>query len=187
MYIRESNLLTPVECKMLIDIHSVYYERWGRIHRDTHLIQPFGEFRTWLRDNNMYENDFIRLIEAKINHHIQNIDKLSFAAYWQIVKWPTGSKQDWHYDFPKSDSGYVQDYNENRYTSVIYLNDDYEGGVTEGRQWDNSGNIVENWQTKKEIGSAITFKGCVDEHRVHEVVGGPRWTILVHYTHFVFE
>jgi len=186
MYIKDPSLLTPNECKLLIEMHNKYYNVHGRQHRDTFLIQD-NKLRMWLKDNDMHENDFIRLIDSRINGHIQQIDKDSFAAYWQIVKWPSGSKQEWHYDFPKSDDGYVQDYNENRFTSVIYLNDTYSGGITESRTWDNNGNIVESWLHQKQVGSIITFKGCVEEHRVQEVVDGPRWTILVHYTKFVYK
>ena len=110
-------------------------------------------------DNNI-ESDFIKLIHARISHHIQNINKHTYINYFEIVKWKQGLNMGAHYDF---------DYH--TYTSVIYLNDDYEGGET----------FIDDIKIIPTLGKIVTFKGNTSAHGVNKITKGNRYTVPVWY------
>jgi|TARA_B100000035_G_C20935384_1_gene525010 hypothetical protein len=74
----------------------------------------------------------------------------------QIVRWPVGSKQDPHHDF------YID-----TFASVIYLNDDYEGGKT----------CFEDREIVPKTGTMIFFTGSKDLHWVEKVKKSERYTL----------
>ena len=81
-----------------------------------------------------------------------------FINYTEIVRWLEGEQQLVHKDF-----------NYHSYTSILYLNDDYEGGQT--KVFDE---IV---QIKK--GTLITFKGADVMHSVLKIKKGERYTMFI--------
>ena len=58
-----------------------------------------------------------KLILANLNYLVKKYSPKTFINYSQIVKWPKGSSQNSHFDF-----------DQHSHTSILYLNDDYEGG-----------------------------------------------------------
>jgi 2OG-Fe(II) oxygenase superfamily len=85
-------------------------------------------------------------------------------------KWPLGSFARWHSD--NSDlEGNLTAWRDNKYASILYLNDDYEGGELEFRDHDLSVKTVR--------GTLVTFPGGANNiHRVNEVLKGTRYTIV---------
>ena len=66
----------------------------------------------------MCEKGF-KKIEKFLNNFIKKINKNYVINYFEIVKWPCGESQEEHFDFEY-----------HPYTTILYLNDDFEGGET---------------------------------------------------------
>ena len=79
--------------------------------------------------------------------------------YGQIVYWPPFSSMDCHYDFTIE--------NKNVFTSICYLNDDFEGGQT----------LLEDKKIAPEVGIVIVFISNKMKHGVEKVKGG-RFTYI---------
>ena len=161
MYIEQENFLTREECDGAIELHKTFFygNDFTQVHRDTKifdcylaLFQNYEVFRY---------NILLRKILALVSANIQKIDREAFVNYFQIVEWPQNSFQGKHKDFY-----------EHPYTSIIYLNDDYEGGNT----------FIENEVVKPKTGKIITFNGSILEHGVLPVTQGVRYTIPIWYT-----
>jgi hypothetical protein len=134
------NFLTEEECIHYINFHNKNISD-VRKYRDTFVIQ----------------NDE----DLEFPKKMIQIEKYFCVSlnYWQIVKWPPKSFQDWHYD------GEIN--RENEFTGILYLNDDFVGGET----------LVENEIIKPKKGTFIFFQGSRFLHGVKKVELGNRYTI----------
>jgi hypothetical protein len=85
-------------------------------------------------------------------------------------KWPLGAFARWHSD--SSDlEGNPTAWRDNKFASVLYLNDNYDGGELEFRDHDLT--------VKLPQGSLIAFPGGVENiHRINEILAGTRFTIV---------
>jgi hypothetical protein len=83
----------------------------------------------------------------------------SVLDWAEIVRWPIGSKQDLHYDTSK---------NNTVLSSIIYLNDTFEGGQTY---------FKDGVSISPKKGRALFFDGCYYEHGVSEVKKLDRFTL----------
>ena len=99
-------------------------------------------------------------IWSDINYHGRKFDERNYVNHIDIVKWPPGEKQKTHKD--------VSIY---KNTSIVYLNDDFDGGETR----------VNDMIIKPKTGKIITFSGSENEHEVLEVKNGDRYTLAVWY------
>ena len=88
------------------------------------------------------------------------LDKRNFINYFELVKWNTNQSQGTHQDF---------DYHP--LTSILYLNDDFEGGET----------FVEDKIIKPKKGLMISFEGDKLKHGVKKITKGTRYTIPCWY------
>ena len=88
----------------------------------------------------------------------------------EIVKWPTGSHQAPHTDVSREST---------TYTSVTYLNDDFQGGETDF--------TTENFSVKPKVGRTILFDGKKFEHGVKKITSGRRYTLVIWYSSNVLE
>ena len=151
---QQSNFLTKEECKFFIDFHNNNFfklpQLFKEIHRDTEVIHY----------SKLIREDMFNYIYCKIAYFIQSINKNYYPNYVQIVKWPEQSSQIKHKDF---------DYHP--FTSIIYLNDDYDGGET----------FVEDKVIKKETGKIVGFEGSKLNHGVNKINKGTRFTIPIWY------
>jgi hypothetical protein len=129
----------------------------GKNHNGTEVLGIISEVSK--SDDNI-ESNFIKKLHARISHHIQNIDKDAYVNYLEIVRWKQGLDMETHYDF---------DYH--TYTSVIYLNDDYEGGET----------FVDGMKITPATGKIVTFEGNTLLHGVNKITKGNRYTVPVWY------
>lgn len=163
--IKHDSFLSYKECAFLIglykEIKDKYYNDFCFIHRDTNVfsIDRYTYF-CCLEHPKDINTQYLKYLQAKINSNIQNISDVSFINYYQIVEWQPGSYQETHKDF-----------SEHPYTSIVYLNDDYDGGET----------VVGSDIVTPETGSIITFKGKETDHSVREVRNNTRYTLAVWY------
>jgi len=138
----------------------------------------FKEYKNFF---NLQEcNELIRLFKQRVCFHIKYRDTILLRLldltspklinklredfnislnYGQIVYWPSFSHMDCHYD------GTIE--KNNSFTSICYLNDDFEGGRT----------LVEDKKIEPEIGKVIVFNSKKMKHGVEEVRGG-RFTYI---------
>ena len=88
----------------------------------------------------------------------------------EIVKWPTGSHQAPHTDVSREST---------TYTSVTYLNDDFQGGETDF--------TTENFSVKPKVGRSILFDGKRFEHGVKKITEGVRYTFALWYSNNIMD
>jgi hypothetical protein len=151
MIIEEDNFISEDDCKNLIAFYNQYYSHYGYPFGATQLIQLWD-----LKD----KFDFISVLSNKFLKHIHNIDNNVSIDYFEIVeRFPT-TCMDKHYDFE-----------DQKYTSVIYLNDNYDGGET----------VIEEVVIKPKIGKIVTFEGPKMLHGVNLITKGSRFTLPVWY------
>ncbi len=100
-------------------------------------------------------NIVFKILLKKLNFFAEENAKNTFINYSQIVKWPTGEDQGEHIDF-----------DHHTYTSILYLNDDYEGGQT----------VVGDKIIEPKKGKIIFFNGNQVRHKVLPITSGIRYT-----------
>jgi|TARA_R110002020_G_scaffold20000_1_gene68589 hypothetical protein len=148
------NFLTPSECQYFINQHSKLFnpanDRRSAYHRKTEVIDYSLCF---VQDS--------KKLNGRLNFTVKNIDPEAFINYFQIVKWPTDEFQPLHKDFTY-----------HCYTSIIYLNDNFEGGET----------VVEKKKIKPKQGLMVLFAGDKMTHGVNKIKKGTRYTIPCWYT-----
>ncbi len=141
------NFLSDDECDFVIDYFkkSSHKEEW----RGTYLIslnfQPF--------------NPRLSYIRFKYTYRIKKKFKLK-KNYDQIVFWPASSSMKMHRD------GEVEKNNE--WTSVCYLNDNFEGGKT----------LIEDMTIKPKKGTLVVFPSKKLYHGVSKVKKSSRYTFI---------
>jgi len=156
----KDNFLNSKDCDFFVKwfekYYSILYSKFKNNHNGTDCIK----FSRMLGEPDFTPNIFKKLF-SDISIYIKEIDNDLFINYLEIVKWPEGQYQSLHKDFEW-----------HPYTSILYLNDDYEGGQTKvGDQ------II---QPKK--GTIISFKGKDISHQVLKVTKGNRYTVPVWYS-----
>tara|TARA_R100001594_G_scaffold142777_1_gene190027 strand:+ start:412 stop:912 length:501 start_codon:yes stop_codon:yes gene_type:complete len=94
----------------------------------------------------------------------------TYVELAEIVKWPTGSYQDYHTDVSREST---------TFTSLTYLNDDFEGGETDF--------TTENFSVKPKVGRTILFDGKRFEHGVKKITEGVRYTFALWYSNNIMD
>jgi 2OG-Fe(II) oxygenase superfamily len=159
------NFLTSKECAWWINFHKTHYSEFGEEFFDTNILDLQDTVLSMCNNNKRDLTDPIKLINARIAAHIISIDPCVFPNYSRVVHWPEQSRQARHIDL-----------NFHPYTSIIYLNDDFEGGHTH----------ISGTDITPKTGKIITFKGNEMYHEVSPVTQGNRWTIATWYKRFQF-
>ena len=106
------NFISSKEADYFINFHKKNFNLNNHFcikHRETEVIQ------CGLVSNNAK----IKKMNNILNKFVKKINKKYEINYFQIVKWPTYEFQPKHVDFDI-----------HPYTSILYLNDDFEGGET---------------------------------------------------------
>jgi len=156
MFTEKEDFLNNNECDYLIDLF-YEYKSVASLHRDTSVLE-FDYIIFNCKDERV--KDTLKNIRSKVEHYIKQLDYSAFVNYLQVVEWPSRSFQNLHYDFEF-----------HCYTSIIYLNHDYEGGYTQ---------VGDSIITPKK-GKIITFNGNDILHGVLPVTKGYRYTVPVWY------
>jgi len=150
MIITEELFLTRKECDELIEIHCRYFDKVGFYHRDTKVIN--FEY--------IIQESIANGVRSKIDNYINTLDKNVYIGLCELVEWPIDSYQVEHCDF-----------DDNPLTSIIYLNDDFDGGRT----------VIENHIVIPKVGKIVTFAGNRLKHKVTTVFRNHRFTIPIWY------
>ncbi len=145
-----SNFINKKNCEMLMKFHENNFKNLlginSHYHRNTEALQL----------SDMTKIDVCKQLTADIIFYIRKIESRAFINYFQIVKWPTSEYQDFHIDRSI-----------HPLTSIVYLNDNYEGGQT----------IIEDKIINPEQGKIITFMGNKLTHKVEKITKGVRFTL----------
>jgi hypothetical protein len=87
----------------------------------------------------------------------------SRVQWAQIYEWPTGSHMGLHSDIASKHTVF---------TSILYLNDDFEGGFTE---------FADGSRVAPKKGRIVLYDGIHYMHRVPEITKGTRYTFATWY------
>ncbi len=154
------DVLTESECQFLID----FYNTCGHTHKwyDTFPMTLKEYYQdvsvSKLKDENIREHVF------KIKDSINNLFSEKLDIDWcEIVKWPDSSSKGEHFD-----SGLDRTV----FTSVTYLNDDYNGGETF---------FTNDLKVTPKKGRTLYFDGNFYKHGVNTVKGRDRYTLPIWY------
>ena len=135
---REDNFLQKEHCDYLI---KVFNKSNPLAYRDTFII------------NYVDQNVLDKVCHVFNKYNLENPDNM------ELVKWPTNSKMDLHYD--------VGD----RFAFIIYLNDNFKGGET----------IIDGVTITPKIGRLVLFSNSVYKHEVKKITNGTRYTLITWY------
>lgn len=116
------------------------------------------------------EDDIKRTITFMSSHMAKDFPtKRLYIKNIEVVEWNEGQSMDWHRDYPYYEG-----------TSIIFLNDDYEGGelITASDPSDamKHTRIIHS----PEKGSNVSFLNTL-YHKVNPVIKGKRYTLAVWY------
>ena len=111
-----------------------------------------------------------RVIKYVNNTAVSFFGRDTYIELAEIVKWPTGSYQPYHTDNTRQST---------TFTSVTYLNDNFEGGETEF--------TTENFSVKPKVGRSILFDGKRFEHGVKKITEGVRYTFALWYSNNIMD
>ena len=154
------NFLKPPECQYFIEKHSQFFnpdnDKRTFYHRATEIMNVYPFSNTHTRFT--YE---AKKLNGRLDFTMKKIDEEVMVNYFQIVRWPKNSFQEKHIDFIN-----------HCYTSIIYLNDNFEGGET----------VVEKRKIQPKQGLMVLFSGNHTLHGVNKIKKGNRYTIPCWYT-----
>jgi len=175
------NFISEDEVKILLDHAKSEYshDQWDWSSPDqpfwngramfANTIGRFGEIKNDQRSIKVYET--LVDIHKRIRDHITVTRQLTLPLYtdtFQLVRWPEGTEQPPHADAEEPD-GSPNPYPWRRYASIIYLNDDYEGG---GTYFPN-----QDMEVIGEPGMMVSFPGTTEWlHGVRQVKNATRYT-----------
>jgi hypothetical protein len=142
------NFLSKKECNFLINFYKSN-ENKSVLFRDVYPIQ--------LDENNFMVNFLVKKLETTSKLFNSKID------WFEIVKWPIGSYQDLHFDTAS---------NKTTLSSIVYLNENFEGGQTY---------YEDNTTIQPIIGRALFFDGNFHKHGVKKVKKDIRYVIAAWY------
>ena len=153
--IETENFLSNNECNKLIQIHKQLFTFHGKFYNETEVLNVMP-----MLCNDGEDDIFIKYIHGKITDYIKTVGRNNFINFFEVVKWKKGLLMPKHFDE-------IYD----SWTSVIYLNDDYEGGET----------FVDNRIIIPLKGKIVTFTGSTLSHGVNKILKGDRYTTPVWY------
>jgi len=143
-----NSVLSKKECNFLIDFYKLNEEK-SFLFRDVYPLR--------LDINNFVISFLIEKLESISKLFDSKID------WFEIVKWPIGSKQDLHFDTAS---------NKTTFSSIVYLNDNFEGGET----YYKDGTII-----KPILGRSLFFDGNYYKHGVKKVKKNTRYVLATWY------
>lgn len=152
-FVEINDFISDEECDRFIQYHKEQFnlnKHYCVMHRTTKVIQCMD----------ILGNPVIKKMYKKLNNFVQEINPDLIVNYFQIVRWPTGESQSNHIDF-----------DHHFYTSILYLNNDFEGGITR----------VNDVLFKPKKRTLISFEGNKINHEVLKITKGERYTIPCWY------
>jgi len=152
MIIIKDNMIESTTCNDLINLFQIN-EKKSETWRDTFTL-------------NLHEtdNNFAQKIYYFYSSFLNSKGLSLYPECAQIVKWPTNSFQDLHLDSGRETTVY---------TSITYLNDNFEGGNTY---------LEEDFSLKPKTGRGFFLDGKKYKHGVSKINSGIRYTLAIWYT-----
>jgi glutaredoxin-related protein len=147
------NFISDKESNSLINFHKENFNlnnSYSKKHRETEVLQC-----AYMPKNSLVENMY-----SLLDNYIKTINKDYEINYFEIVKWPQNEFQDKH-----------KDYSFHPYTSILYLNDNFNGGET----------VVDDKIIKPKKCKLISFEGNQIIHGVNTITKGERYTVPCWY------
>ena len=140
---------------------------------NNHSAQVWGDTKPLnLQDISNQEelNRCKRAIKYVNNAAVSFFGSDTYIELAEIVKWPTGSHQAPHTDVSREST---------TFTSITYLNDDFQGGETDF--------TTENFSVKPKVGRSILFDGKRFEHGAKKITEGVRYTFALWYSNNIMD
>lgn len=151
----EEEFLSDTECNYLIN----YYQsiETKRTHADTKLVQLSDDYCT---------NEYVKYLLSKLSYFAQTAfnNRDLYINFSHLVEWKDNSMPP-HRDFQYHPC-----------TSIVYLNQDYDGGET----------FIGDVPIIPKIGKIVCFNGDEIYHGVNKVSNGTRFTLTTWYTNGKF-
>lgn len=153
------------------DPHPVWHDRYIHAVNLQNVEMGFGTDE----DYDVY--NLLLDIRKRIKSHIVEIRELDVPLYadtLQIVRWLPGNEQLPHADAEHPD-GSPHPYPWRAYASILYLNQDYEGGSIYFPQ--------HNLDLRPKPGTMVTFPGTTEYmHGVNRIISGERYSVASFWT-----
>ena len=155
------NFLSQDMCEWFVSFHKVFHPLYG-IQFSNRKIVNFNPMVDLLYTDKQKVNvtDHLKRVEADLTCTVRKHDNTAYINYTHLTAWQSPIHQPLHTDFE-----------EHAWTSVLYLNDNFDGGCT----------IVGNEKVTPKTGDLILFTGKDILHGVEEVTKGTRYTITSWY------
>lgn len=165
------NLLTPDECKYIINFH--------KEHRHLERVGDGSDYYG-IRFMHIHNQHIRDLVFRVIYDLVGEIKVLNGQTVWpemiSINEWPIGGVQNPHLDTYSSQEMIEKtesEYPARQWTCILYLNDDFRGGRTY---------IPEHETYEPEVGSGLLFQGIYIPHGVEKVRRNSRHTISLWFS-----
>ena len=144
----EHNFLSEIECAACVQFYKIYKEH--SFYYECNHTKPLDLYE------HREEFDFINERVVSLAQRLGQ-EKEVYISNHEIVQWIPKSKMGLHHDLPRD-----------KWSVILYLNDDYFGGKT----------IFENGlEVKAKAGTIVVFNGSAIQHGVTEVLNGERYTM----------
>lgn len=152
------NFISANLCKWLINFHEMHYKNFG-IPAENDRIEYLDLISSCYhlqQEDAINDSDPIKYLLKNINSFTATFSNETFINFSQLVRYPIKTKYDKHIDHSFSS-----------WTSILYLNEDFEGGQT----------VVGDNIIFPKTGKFLIFRGKDIEHEVTEIVKGNRYVI----------
>tara|TARA_R110000787_G_scaffold124282_3_gene235329 strand:+ start:1346 stop:1831 length:486 start_codon:yes stop_codon:yes gene_type:complete len=157
------NLIHDKLCQFFIDLYKNNDEA-KQVFNDKKVLRLYDLINK--------EETIKQLIAFIHSYSHKNVDPSFYINNMEVVEWNEGQGMDWHRDYPIYKG-----------TSVIFLNDNFEGGelitASDYSEAMSSTRVVH----KPKKGSVVSFKEIV-WHKVNPVIKGKRYTLAIWYNCF---
>lgn len=167
------NFLTKEECRNLIDYFEGYSQGWQMTcFFNARVMDPLAPYEAGTDTG--VSDVYIKNLRTRLQNEAEKVfsrdlRNLSLSAH----KWLTGAYADFHSDNTELD-GTPNAWRENKLVTIVYLNDDYQGGNLVFRDHDID--------IAPEAGTVVVFDvGYQNIHGVTEVKSDTRWTMLASF------
>lgn len=164
----EENAINESDAQQLIEISKKYHEQKKDVpHRDMYGLHVLEyAHNQYLSDSEM---SFCEIQFEKIIKRTNELTNKSHHVDRAIISyWPENSRQGFHWDNARPNTDY---------TSVTFLNDDYDGGKQIVLE---DGNVM--IQCNPKLGRTIRLDGKKFAHSVTPIEKGERYTMTIWYT-----
>lgn len=167
------NFLTREESEKLISFLESSPNDWQiTCFYNARVMFPYDPLKTDV--TNHFTEKEIDALKSKFSDAAAKVfDRDLVVRGFSASKWMTGAFADYHADNAELD-GTPNEWQDNKLVTIIYLNDDYEGGDLVFRDHD--------LRISPEAGTLVVFDvGINNVHGVTEVTSGTRYTILTSF------